>query len=114
MRPQLALCTNAALGVEGALARRRHATAFSVLGAASSPAKLKEKAAVGSSPKNSALQHAIGVCRSQCIGLPLLPGRTHHSLKGFFERPEKNWNVGLTSVVRRLTDILAIRRDERQ
>jgi hypothetical protein len=47
---QLALCTNAALGVEGALARQ-HATAFSVLGAASSPAKLKEKAAVGGAPK---------------------------------------------------------------
>jgi hypothetical protein len=104
---QLALCTNAALGVEGALARQ-HATAFSVLGAASSPAKLKEKAAVGDQKFRIATRD-----RSLSVVLyrfALITGAP----TSFFERSEKNRNVGLASVVRRLTDILATRRDERQ
>ena len=39
--------------------------------------KTKRKGSGGQRAKNSALQHAIGVCRSRYIGLPLLPGRTH-------------------------------------
>ena len=48
--------------------------------------------------------------RSRFVALPLLAGA--HTL--FFARSQKCRNVGLGSAVRRLTDILAMTRDERQ